>query len=403
MSPSYVIARDGEPIATVIADASGIEVTTPGSTRRHGSLIAALDAEPSLVTIDAAGAWTIECHQMPAWMIAERLVGEADEVLINDTIWLPFGHDVGWIPEDWDEGPEAETVSISFKSPGAGSPGGSPAWGLGATRIGDDLWNAWITEAIDLDDPWIREADGTQIGPRLVSQNVFGAVCRITDPFLADGDAEAVEQIAGSAHRNGWLTIWVNGVLWLAGDQGWAPAPRGGLMPVPPPLECPRLISVLGPAGFLRQERWHHFEVAGRVPTIDQAVTSLVVVPADAPNRDLLHLVHAQATWAQGEVGSTPPTTIIVDADGHEWLGVDLVDPDLALDLQQAVPDAVFLLWDEVGKQLVPGGASPTDLERLGLVEVDAPVSRLARRMEELDPLGPERFTDDALGMGLMS
>ncbi|MGI8940113.1 MAG: hypothetical protein ACR2JF_18230 [Iamia sp.] len=398
MTPSYVIARDEHQIASVVEDQDGVLVVTSTGSRHHASLTSALEAERELTTIDGTGSWSIECADMAAWTIADRLVGEASEVLLNDTLWLPYGREVKWVPEDpYELSDDAATVAVSFKSPGSGSPGGSPSWALVATKVGG-LWHASSSEALDIAEPWMHETDPSRVAPWLMSLDFFGAVTTITDPSLAPGDAAAVEHIVGRPDENGWTAIWVNDELWTAGITAWEPAGDHPLGVVSAALDRPLSIHLCEPPRWSGGALWRHFEESEVEATRDTRLTPIVVVPSTAPDRDLVRIVHADASHGQSEVGHEPATAVIVDAGGSEWVGVAWARPDLAAQVVRAVPGAVVLQWDDEGDLLVCGGAVPLRRRRWWLQEIEGPPPSAARRMDELDPMGSWRFTDDMLG-----
>lgn len=399
MSPTYVITNDGLTVASVSVHGDGIVATTPTGRRQHPSLAETLDAEPTLVTVDATGAWSIQTDELSPWPVAECLLGRADRVEINDTGWSYFSEQVGWVPEDTDElADKHASVVLHFTTPGFGSPGGSPSWNVLGERVGD-LWHATCSEEVTLSDPWKREADGSRIALWLMDQDAFGPLTSIDDPWLAPDDASSVREIVGPPDENGWVSIWVNGDLWFVGAETWERAPDVPPGPLPSALGQPKRMSVRRSPGSFSPRTWSHYRVGSDSDGTDGPVTSLLLLPGDAPDRDLLRIVHAGATSRPVEVAQSAAVAVVEDAEGRDWVGIAWVHPDLAERLERAVPGAAALYWDDEHDELLLPGTTPGPLLPRALSEVERSIPDLARRMDELDPLGHERFTGDPIGM----
>lgn len=386
----YRVTNDGDAVAAVVEDGAEIVVRTSSGLDRYPTLLAAFEAEPCLTRVDGEGEWSFESAQLTSLDIASRVSGDADEIAINGEVWYPYSGDIAWVPEDY-ESNDDDSVSIDLKRPGYGSPGGSPAAFMLASRAGADLWRAYFSEEIELDEPWFRERPES-VALRLMSQNISGPISSLSDPHRAY-DASGVVELVGHPHTNGWEAIWVNDRLWFGDDHRWHPAPDRSAASVPSSLNPPRSLSVFRPGGFIAEGGWAHFLVGEPSDLPSDVRTSIVVLPATCPNRDLLWLVHADATSTSMEVPEVPATAIVAGSDGSDWIGIAHVHPDVGEVLVHSLPGAAMLEWYEDAQLLATGTSAPGPTERRTLRPSPSalPVG-LAERMQELDPLGHDRF-----------
>lgn len=110
--------------------------------------------------------------------------------------------------------------------------------------------------------------------------------------------------------------------------------------------------------------RWLQYEVGAPVASHGKNLTSIVVVPPNATDDDLLTVVHADVTDRCGRVSEAPTTAVVTDQQGNEWLGFAWIEPVVAEIITRAVPGAVMLWWDDGHDLLVPGGAGPQRTKR---------------------------------------
>lgn len=399
----YVIRRDGEEIGTVRTVGDLVEATTPEGTERHRSLADALERHPTLVTVDRAGEWSIETI-LPAWRVAERVVGEADEVTLNDTTWYPgLESSIPWVPEDSFPHPSTVpgSVSISVKLPGAGSPGGSPSCASGAHRVGDsDLWGLWDTEEFDFGPRWFRASEALEALEHVLGvftgQGNRNHVTQIDCPALSSNGHRRVADLLGHLSEDGWgnlwenswRTIWVNDALWhWVGDRWVPPDPELPAWPAPP-LDRPVELFVEIPFSDASDWTRHRVGPGTRAPRRGRSL-KIIVLPPAASDRDLLTLFHGDATSSFAEVWEQSYAVVRTEA-GSEWLGIVWPSARLAEVVGQVLPDARALWWDN-GERMRANGSDG----KLRWWSLDAEASELpaaAQRLVELDPLGDGWF-----------
>ncbi|MDQ6613328.1 MAG: hypothetical protein M3083_00800 [Actinomycetota bacterium] len=137
------LSFNGATVVEITGDSGGWLVG--GMTGRGtslGSIEEAVGATPSARALEGRGTWRIDT-QLPTWEALDLLdePGEGvDEVAINDDVFVVLADEQGrflFHPKYWppDEPEREEVLQIGCKSPGYGSPAGSPTYADWISRV----------------------------------------------------------------------------------------------------------------------------------------------------------------------------------------------------------------------------------------------------------------------------
>ncbi len=135
------------------------------------------------------------------------------------------------LESEWDE-----LLTVATKSPGSGSPGGSPAAWWTATRYGP-VCEFWVSEELFDDRFIIKEASDLGACERLLGM-VEGYVTQLSGPVADHGTPEDNARLVAAVNSSYGGVLWVAGNLWV--DNHLAPTGLLARLPTTGPLRLYR-------------------------------------------------------------------------------------------------------------------------------------------------------------------
>jgi len=219
----WELTLNGAPVVTVANDLSGWRVAHAGDeTGLFSSVEDAVRASPAARALDRPGRWVI-ATTLDTFTVLDLLDEPSEgveEVVINDDVFSVLADGDGrylfhpdfWPPEDAEE---TNVLSIGLKSPGFGSPGGSPAYADWVKRT-RGVYRLTSSEDMVFDDvdpsPYPSDLEATRTLLREVEGPVISFVW-YGQPELAG--AEIADLISKVNCPYG--VVWFDDELWRSG------------------------------------------------------------------------------------------------------------------------------------------------------------------------------------------
>jgi len=242
----WELTLNGVRVVTVTNDSSGWRVLHAGD--EAGPFISVEDAvraSPAARALDQPGGWVI-ATTLDTFAVLDLLDEPSEgveEVVINDDVFSVFADGAGrylFHPDFWppEHAGETTVLSIGLKSPGFGSPGGSPAYTDWIDRA-RGVYRLTSSEDMVFDDvdpsPYPSDLEASRALLRKVEGPVisFGWCCQ---PELAD--AEIADLISKVNCPYG--VVWFDDELWRSGSPPTrvTPGPVARLPGEPTRLTC---------------------------------------------------------------------------------------------------------------------------------------------------------------------